>query len=716
MENKTVIEQNGFSQKWQQAIFRNYGTVENSKLAEVLNTTETVIETEAERMGLNLIKYNPDWVKKGFVTIVRNNWDLLTKTQIRTLLSMGEKEFDRFLIYYDFLDVKVGAKPELEAPVYSPLSKEEIEKTAKIKDFMIANYKAPEVMPFDFFSNSPENVYEEPEEYEITDRYVSSYFASYDGVLDDDELKDYPADYLDRLKKTGINGIWIQETLRNITPFPFDEKYSIGYEKRLANLEKLTERCAEHGLGVYIYLNEPRSLPEEFFEKYPHLKGQITEKNEYCLCTSTQEVKDYLFNATRFLVRNVPLLKGIMTITMSENATHCASRLFVQKNQGITLTCERCKKRKPEEMSAEISNIMMSAVRAENSKTQIIANLWAWSIFSDWTEEMILHGIDCLDKDITVMCVSEAEKDLCRGGVPVKVFDYSISVVGPSDSSIKMLKRAKENGHKIWAKIQVNNSWELSSVPYIPTFGLMVKHIENLKELGVSGLMMGWSLGGYPGGALPICNGLCSKKPFDLNTWYDKTYAENSDIVKKAVSIFDDAFTNLPFSLANLYNGPDTLGVANLWTLERSNRSSTMTCFAMDDYEAYVYPYGAEIYISQYKLLCDAWEKGLELLKGVNGNLAFEELKRCAFTSFNHFKGAMLHTEYAYYKRNAKENKTKLLEIIKEDAVLVKELYEIIQKDAKIGFEMTNHYFYNSNLLLEKLLNLDYLKGLVENL
>lgn len=716
MENKTVIEQNGFPQKWQQVIFRNYGTVENSKLADILNTNEFVIQTEAKRMGLNLIKYNPDWVKKGFVTIVRNNWDLLSKRQIRTLLSMGEKEFERLLIYYDFLDVKVGVKPELEEPFYSPLSKEEAEKTASIKNFMHANYKAPEIMPFDFFSNAPENVYEEPEEYEITDRYVSSYFASYDGVLDDDELKDYPAEYLDRLKKTGINGIWIQETLRNITPFPFDEKYSLGYEKRLTNLKKLTERCNEHGLGVYLYLNEPRSLPEEFFEKYPHLKGQITEKNEYCLCTSTQEVKDYLFDATRHLVKNVPLLKGIMTITMSENATHCASRLFVQKNQGITLTCERCKKRKAEEMAAEVSNIMMSAVRAENSKTQIIANLWAWSIFSDWTEEMIMHGIDCLDKDITVMCVSEAEKDLCRGGVPVKVFDYSISVVGPSDSSIKMLKRAKENGHKIWAKIQVNNSWECSAIPYIPTFGLMVKHIENLKKLGVSGLMMGWSLGGYPGGALPLCNGLCAKKPFDTDSWYKKTYAENSDLVQKAVSVFDDAFTNLPFSLANLYNGPDTLGVANLWTLERSNRSSTMTCFAMDDYEAYVYPYGAEIYISQYKLMCDAWENGLEMLNGINGNLAFEEYKRCAFATYNHLKGAMLHAEYSYYKRNAKENKDKLLEIIDKDSVLVKELYELVQKDAKIGFEMTNHYFYNSNLLLEKLLNLNYLKGLIEKL
>lgn len=717
MGNKIVIEQNGFPQKWQQVIFRNYGTVENFKLAKVLNTDEKVIEKEAQKMGLDVIKFNPDWVKKGFVTIVRNNWELLSNDKIRVFLDdMGEKEFDRLLIYYDFLNVKVGPKPEIEDPVYSPLTASEEEKTATIKEFMKENYRDPEVMPFDFFSNSPECVYDEPSEYGITDRYTSSYIASYDGFLDDDELKDYPDDYLERLKKTGINGIWVQETLRNITPFPFDEKYSVGYEKRLLNFKKLTERCAKHGLGVYLYLNEPRALPGEFFEKYPNLKGQITENNEYCLCTSTPEVKEYLYNAVRFLVKNVPLLTGIMTITMSENASHCASRLFVQKHQGITLTCERCQKRKPEEMSAEISNIMMNAVRDEGVKTKIIANLWAWSIFSDWTEEMILNGVDCLDKDITVMCVSETEKDLCRGGVPVKVFDYSISVIGPSDISLKILKRAKQNGHKIWAKIQVNNSWEISAIPYIPTFGLMVKHIENLKELGVSGLMMGWSLGGYPGGALPLCNGLCSKEPFDMDAWYDKTYGENSKDVQKAVACFDDAFVNLPFSLANLYYGPDTLGVANLWTLERSNGTSTMVCYARDDYEFYTGPYGPDIYINQYKLVCDGWEKGLKVLENLNGNLAFEELKRCALGCYNHLKAALLHAEFAYLKRNASDNKARLLEIIEEDKALVKVLYNLVQVDAKIGFEMTNHYFYNSNLLLEKLLNLDYLKEKIENL
>ena len=35
----------------------------------------------------------------------------------------------------------------------------------------------------------------------------------------------------------------------------------------------------------------------------------------------------------------------------------------------------------------------------------------------------------------------------------------------PSDITVKSLKLAKENGHRIWAKIQANNSWECAGVP-----------------------------------------------------------------------------------------------------------------------------------------------------------------------------------------------------------------------------------------------------------
>ena len=48
------------------------------------------------------------------------------------------------------------------------------------------------------------------------------------------------------------------------------------------------------------------------------------------------------------------------------------------------------------------------------------------------------------------------------------------------------------------AKVQFNNTWEISAVPYIPVPQLIVKHCENLRKAGVSGLMAAWTCGGYP--------------------------------------------------------------------------------------------------------------------------------------------------------------------------------------------------------------------------
>ena len=56
--------------------------------------------------------------------------------------------------------------------------------------------------------------------------------------------------------------------------------------------------------------------------------------------------------------------------------------------------------------------------------------------------------IDLLDKDVEILCVSEYWKPFNRGGVDGRVVDYSISVVGPSEITVKMLAHAKNRGHK----------------------------------------------------------------------------------------------------------------------------------------------------------------------------------------------------------------------------------------------------------------------------
>ncbi len=679
---------------WQKVIFRNYGIIEERKIAELIGVDSATLHTEVKRLGIESFAYNPDWVKKGFVTVIRNNWDLLTVEQIAYILDKRVEEVKTLLIEYDFLDVKLGEQPPLADIKYRPLTKEEEEETERTAKAIQPHIHEEKAKPFDFYSNRVKPIELPQGEFTIKERFLSSYSADYTNALTDDELLDYPEEYLVWLKESGTNGLWISETLRNLAPFPFDEKYEGDYARRVNNLRKLTERCHKQGVNVYLYLNEPRSLPEEFFEKYPHLKGQKALGDQYCLCTSAKETQEYLYNAVKSLAESVPLLKGIMTITMSENYTHCYVR-------GVKTDCKRCQTRKPQEVAAEINNIMAKALKDGNGYTKLIANLWAWAEYMDWTREMVFDGIDCLDKDVEVLCVSEWGKEFTRGGIRSQIIDYSISVIGPSDISKEMLTYAKAKGHKIWAKVQLNASWECSAVPYVPTFSLMTEHVRRLKDLGVEGLMLGWSHGGYPGGVLPLVNRMCMAGEVDETAWYRETYEENAEAVRNAVEILGDAFTNFPFSLDSLYYGGHTLGCGNLWSLAPDNRKSTMVCFTYDDYESWTKPYGIDIYISQMEKLTSRWQEGLQLLNET-GNPAYEELKRYAEVAYIQFKAAENLAKFARFKRNGGE----VAPIVESETELTAKLLKLVSEDAKIGFEMTNHYFYNRNLLLEKYMQL----------
>lgn len=696
----------GIPSLWQTVIFRNYGTVSNEKLAKVLNTTPKTVEIAASRLGLAAISRSDEWTEKGFVTVIRNNWDLLNNEDIAYLIGKTNEEFEKLLVEFDFLNVKLGDKPIIGKYEYYPLSKEQENITDEIGAYIKKIAKTPEVKPFDFYKNFVTPYFKKSDEYSVKERFLAPYSANYGDALKDDELNDYTDETLARIASVGATGIWLHESLKNLAKFPFDESLSQGYEKRVKNLKRLTEKCDKYGLGVYIYLNEPRSLKPEFFDRYPELKGQKTDEGEYCLCTSVQAVKDYLYAAVKSLAEAVPKLKGVMTITMSENSTHCYSRVW----RGVKnhTDCPHCKNRRPEEVAAEVNNIMARALSDGNGYTKLIANLWGWSAFMGWNDDMTLNGIRLLDWQISVLSVSEYSKKFERGGVKGEVVDYSISVVGPSDLTVKSLKLAKQLGHDTFAKIQVNNSWECSGVPYIPAFGLMKKHVDNLKETGVSGLMLGWSLGGYTGGALPLVNMDCGKN-FDETEWYKMTYGKDFAAVKRAVEIFDEAFSEYPFSVDALYFGGQNLACGNFWSRKPVERKSTMVCFTFDDYENYVMPYGVDIYVSQMEKLLTRWQAGIIALSEIDGNAATEELKRMAKGVYIHLSSATNLALFTREKRSGFKNEDLVKRLIESERTLTLDLYGLICQDAKIGYEMTNHYFYNANLLLEKLLNLKYL-------
>ena len=140
-----------------------------------------------------------------------------------------------------------------------------------------------------------------------------------------------------------------------LIPIPGAEEYSAGREKRMQNLKNIVARCKKYGLKIYLYLNEPRCLPLSFYEKKPHWTGiDVTHLNTKTICTTAHpEPLQWLEGAMKTLFTEVPDLGGVLTITMSENPTHCNYKFNKHK-------CPSCKNAL-EEMRTLLSDISESA-------------------------------------------------------------------------------------------------------------------------------------------------------------------------------------------------------------------------------------------------------------------------------------------------------------------------------------------------------------------
>ncbi len=689
---KMKLPRLNFPARWQAVLYRNYGFVDEDRLAQVLGTDRQTVRAEAAKLGLGNISFHPEWLKSGYITVIKNNWFLLDYEQLAQLLGWTEERLDYIIKEEDFLYVKLGnVKPFCEKVKYTPLSAQEKEQTAvAAKILNSCGEEEAEAFRFFDFRNMSDGAAAC-----LGSRIIHGYITPCGDTFAADSRSYLPDDLLREYAGVGVNGLWFHALLTDLSPFPFKD-LGERYLPRRKNLQELVDRCARFGIKVFLYLNEPRCIKTEDFKGQEEIKG--AEVGAFsALCMGTDKVKEYLYDAVFDLFSQVNGIGGVMTITMSENLTHCHSL------KGGN--CPRCKDMTAYEQSAEVNNIIAKAMRDSKSGAELIANLWGWSDFMGWTEEDAHKGIDLLDKDISVLCVSEYGQPIEKGGIKSKIIDYSLSNPGPSAISRRLLEHAKERGHKTYAKIQVNNSWECSAVPYFPVFDLVWKHLENLRPVGVKNYMLSWTLGGWPSLALDMVRSFGEGET--LGGWYEKTFRENADAVHEAVKFLCEGFENYPFSIQSLYYSPKTHGYANLWDLERDEKESAMVSYAFDDYEHWTEPYPYEVYLSQMKKLLNGLEKGIWVLKKIKGkDDKISEIWRYAFAEYLHFSADYDQTLFSYLKRDRDRNAAEIKEVLARAAEKTKELLMLQKLDGKIGYEASNHYFYTSRSLKEKLLNL----------
>ena len=694
-EKKMTMPLRNFPTVWQAVLYRCAGMLPMERIAKVLKTDAETLAIEAKRLGIDDIKYDPKWESQGYQTIIRSMWFLLPTTQITELIMCSEEELFFTLRDEDFFSVKLGYdKPTCPEVYYSPLTDIEMRETEKARKIIRSVDVLGGRERFDFFK--ADALGDAPEILGGGTRFIHGYITPCgDTFLVDSE--EYLSDaLLEEYQRQGVNGIWLHGLLATLSPYPFIPERAEGYKERRKNLCVLIDRCAKYGIKIYLYFNEPRCLPHDVGARFPELVGHDNPRG-LALCTSVPAVREYIHDAFLDLLRECDL-GGIMTITMSENPTHCRSK-------DLETNCPRCKDVPFEELAAGVNNIIKSAIDDSGRDTELIANLWSWSTARGWTEEQILRGIDLLDKDISVLMNSEFDMPIEKGGIKNHVVDYSISNPGPSPASRRALLYAAQKGHKTYAKIQANNSWECSAVPYLPVFDLVREHLDNLSEIGIENYMLSWTLGGYPS---PILNYIANYKNMTLDEWYDGYYGEYANTIRRGVKAICDGFREYAFSVDHLYFSPQTLGPYNMWTPYPDEKPSTMVCFAYDDFEKWAQKYPYEVFTSQSEKLLVGWARGIEILKEAEGERCdIDDLIRYAEAAYLHLRADLIHTKYAYMKRDAKKYKAELIALAKESAEDAKALALLAKDDATIGYEASNHYFYTPHLLREKLLNVE---------
>ena len=98
-------------------VWRNWSLVDKELLADVLQTSVSNVEKLAQQMGLPAKQtIEQEWsTTRGYITILRRNWHLLTYDQLTKLIGMSHEELKYRLNEDDFLYEKLGSmKPYCE--------------------------------------------------------------------------------------------------------------------------------------------------------------------------------------------------------------------------------------------------------------------------------------------------------------------------------------------------------------------------------------------------------------------------------------------------------------------------------------------------------------------------------------------------------------------------------------------------------------------------
>ncbi|MBN2296253.1 MAG: hypothetical protein JXM70_27735 [Pirellulales bacterium] len=709
-------------------VWRNWHAVEPERIAAVLETSVENVTAMAESMGLPPAVDIPQEQKTPgyfWMTLCRRNWHLLPIEQLAVLLDTTPEKITHFLRVEEQASWTIlgGDKPECPVVKYVTPNAETQLRAAGIKAFVEKHFadelRRPGEPRFAFIHrlSQPKSGSDrrQPEDLSSSSpRLICSCLKVYGDPLMDPRVDMYPDWLLERLADQGVNGVWLYGVLQYLAPGGADfPEFGENYQTRQANLRTLVERAKRHGIDVYLYINEPRSQPNSFFAKRAEMAGSPNNRTgATCMCTSHPAVRQWISDALAHIFTNVPDLAGVFTITASENQTNCA---WGGTPKGL---CPRCKNRKDAGIYAELNSAIESGIHRAKPDAKMFVWDWGWPAQGTTAETISL-----LPKSAWLMSVSEWSLPIERGGIKTLVNEYSLSAVGPGPRSLQRWVLAKKAGLKTIAKVQLNNSWELSSLPYLPVLDLVAQHCQNLAAADVDGLMLSWTLGAYPSPNMRVAQLMMHKPTPSVDKVLDRVAGERFGSegiasARKAWAAMSRAFQEYPYNVQVIYLGPMQLGPANLLYPRPTGLHATMVGFPFDDLNSWRGPYPAEVFASQFEKMAVGWEKGLAPLAEAvakappqrrveaREELSFAQAAQLYFRSVaNQTRFIMARDALLAGKAASTEQSKNLVaarRALDDEIIVAADMFKLAKQNSCIGFEPACQYFYLPLDLVEK--------------
>ncbi len=318
-----------------------------------------------------------------------------------------------------------------------------------------------------------------------------------------EDLDSWSDEYLSLMSHFGVNGVHVHLHLWDFCRNRhLPELNAPNFDRNIAKLRRINRRLLRFGIDLYLYL-APRVFDADHrvFRAHPKVRGSRVEfmvegKIHYNLCSGSELVLACYEATLENLFRAAPESAGAIAIVGGEGFFHCYTR--PQPPFAGHTNCPRCRRREPAMAIANLINRLADAIKRTGKHKHLFA--WPYSAFT-WSgrDRAQLRWISRLSDNVSLLATFDTGSTDPTTHAGVVLYDYNIKSIGPSKGFAAQVRKARQLGRPIFAKIETNTTPEAFFVPYLPVHHRWHKRFQALAKTGVAGFIGQWRFYGMNG-------------------------------------------------------------------------------------------------------------------------------------------------------------------------------------------------------------------------